>query len=1033
MFRSASSAPHLVRRNSVPENELGHDVLSLSKSVVKVYTTFSTPNYNQPWQLQRSSSSFSSGFIINAPNNDKTRLIVCNAHGVSNYTSVSVKIAGSRKYVAKVLCISDSQDLAILDVEDENFFRGTVPLRIGKLPAINTTIFVIGFSGGEEISFTSGTVNRCAVTSYSHSGESWLTIQTDSAIQVGNSGGPICSLEGNQYVCVGVAFETRLDVNSVSFAIAPSVIEHFLESYFTNNLGTPSINIATQPIESQIMRDSLFIPPLSGLIDYLYNTNHRPNKATPKPLPTRLPNTASLSSDDVPHESDDEKLSSLSDDDIAKIAAAAVRRGSDHSNKSSEPTRLQTRTDSSASSSSSSFSLRDSFRNRRESLPSSQVYAAQHTVVDQDEDYDYVIFHPVDPEDDVAIVGHDGTKHTPIYRFQRGKTTTQGEDYQKCSPPPELSAYLSADRVNDTSIGIRISSVVPFSSSALFLLPGDVILCVNDIPIGSDQTILLRGTERVKYLHLINGCHIGDKVTMLIARGFDILRFEVPIEDKQYVAQWHQFDTPQWFSCLGLVFVPLTSNLMASEYGSNWDQVGPVPLLASLFTGTFTRIHPDEECIVLTQILPHAANNGYDYSMRRVTHVNGERVINLKHLATLVHEAATKYQHSIGDLDQPDNIDSPYENAKDPQKPQAKAAGNASNAGNAGNAGNTGNPSNPSNQLNALPEDHLCLIDANGNQVKSGLHDQEFNTEVVPTQAAIDGVVSEMEPSKVTPIQKHANIPPHRPSPAFGSLVDVTDDDYSPYQNPVINFENEHNHSVPPCEGTRQQRLKSYQDYAELLHTEADLKYITFTLENEHKIILSLENGEENQLEVLKLHQLPIPGSSDDVVPMYDLEVNVVGAGGRNFGNIRSRHTPLATPSQSSPSYIKSPNNPTKIYHPTPIFASPSVGEATKGHPSSRAAPHIEEKKDDNENNEFPPTPKKQHQQQHPPPIHYESPLFQQQPSYLFQSHSRSAMANQPKERSLHHSLHNQHRQSEPNNANNKKSTSFGFPEKRLR
>jgi len=150
MFRSASSAPHLVRRNSVPENELGHDVLSLSKSVVKVYTTFSTPNYNQPWQLQRSSSSFSSGFIINAPNNDKTRLIVCNAHGVSNYTSVSVKIAGSRKYVAKVLCISDSQDLAILDVEDENFFRGTSRYVLGNYLRLIQQFLSLGFPAGKK-------------------------------------------------------------------------------------------------------------------------------------------------------------------------------------------------------------------------------------------------------------------------------------------------------------------------------------------------------------------------------------------------------------------------------------------------------------------------------------------------------------------------------------------------------------------------------------------------------------------------------------------------------------------------------------------------------------------------------------------------------------------------------------------------------------------------------------------------------------------------------------------------------------------
>lgn len=63
--------------------------------------------------------------------------------------------------------------------------------------------------GGETLSVTSGVVSRIEVTSYVHGTAELLGIQTDSAINSGNSGGPAFNGRGQ---CVGIAFQS-LKVN----------------------------------------------------------------------------------------------------------------------------------------------------------------------------------------------------------------------------------------------------------------------------------------------------------------------------------------------------------------------------------------------------------------------------------------------------------------------------------------------------------------------------------------------------------------------------------------------------------------------------------------------------------------------------------------------------------------------------------------------------------------------------------------------------------------------------------------------------
>lgn len=94
---------------------------------VKLYVTHSVPNYSLPWQKLRQCTSTSSGFVVAAPEggdaDGPSRVILTNAHCVAHAVSVLVrKRGGDTKYAASVASVGNECDLAILVVEDERFW-----------------------------------------------------------------------------------------------------------------------------------------------------------------------------------------------------------------------------------------------------------------------------------------------------------------------------------------------------------------------------------------------------------------------------------------------------------------------------------------------------------------------------------------------------------------------------------------------------------------------------------------------------------------------------------------------------------------------------------------------------------------------------------------------------------------------------------------------------------------------------------------------------------------------------------------------
>ena len=223
------------------------------ESIVKVFTTSMSYNYNAPWQTNALEECSGSGCIISG------KRILTNAHVVSNATFIEIQRHGDpARFTAKVIAISHEADLALLQVEEDAFFNNTTPIELGGLPNLLDEVFVYGFpEGGEGLSVTKGIISRIEITQYIHSFLSLLGLQIDAAINNGNSGGPVI-MDGK---IVGVAMQTREEAENIGYIIPVSIIEHFLTDLKDGRYdGFPYAGVISQSLRNAALKKSLNFP-----------------------------------------------------------------------------------------------------------------------------------------------------------------------------------------------------------------------------------------------------------------------------------------------------------------------------------------------------------------------------------------------------------------------------------------------------------------------------------------------------------------------------------------------------------------------------------------------------------------------------------------------------------------------------------------------------------------------------------------------------------------------------------------------------
>lgn len=223
----------------------------LKDAVVKIHTTSAPPDYFTPWRLLNAKQSSGSGAVIHG------QRILTNAHVIADASYIQVQKHGAaKKYLARVAFVSHEADLALLEVDDADFFEGLRPLKIGKLPAPLQEVSVFGYPfGGSTLSITRGVLSRVEHQNYAHAGGYLLAGQLDAAINPGNSGGPV--IVDNKVVGVVMQANTSGRAENLGYFVPPSVIRHVLsDAEDGQHHGFIDLGFRTQSLDSPAMKRS---------------------------------------------------------------------------------------------------------------------------------------------------------------------------------------------------------------------------------------------------------------------------------------------------------------------------------------------------------------------------------------------------------------------------------------------------------------------------------------------------------------------------------------------------------------------------------------------------------------------------------------------------------------------------------------------------------------------------------------------------------------------------------------------------------
>ncbi|MCK4911631.1 MAG: trypsin-like peptidase domain-containing protein, partial [Thermodesulfovibrionales bacterium] len=221
----------------------------IKKAIVKVFTVTSTPDYYSPWTMGAPRRASGSGCVIEGGR------ILTNAHVVSNATFIQVQPYGSSKrYNAKVQHVSHESDLALLVVEEGDFFKGIRPLKFGGLPEVLEEVLAYGFPlGGDSLSITKGIISRIEYQEYAHGGYFFLAGQIDAAINPGNSGGPV--MQDGEVVGIVMQAYNSSQAENIGYMIPTPLIHHFLDDLSDGSYdGFPEVGFSIQDMESPALK-----------------------------------------------------------------------------------------------------------------------------------------------------------------------------------------------------------------------------------------------------------------------------------------------------------------------------------------------------------------------------------------------------------------------------------------------------------------------------------------------------------------------------------------------------------------------------------------------------------------------------------------------------------------------------------------------------------------------------------------------------------------------------------------------------------
>ncbi len=233
---SSSHTKTVVRQVTVSDSQPASSSSSLSvhsiyerthKGVVEISVS---EQASSPFGGTRTQQAQGSGFV-----SDSAGHIVTNQHVVSGAQSIKVKLWNGQTYGATVVGADSSTDLAVLKVNAPSSVLFPLSLADSSGVQVGDNVVAIGSPFGLEQTVTAGIVSALHRQMTSPSGFTIDdSIQTDAAINHGNSGGPLLDAQGR---VIGVNSQIESDSGGnegVGFAVPSNTLKSIASQLVSN-------------------------------------------------------------------------------------------------------------------------------------------------------------------------------------------------------------------------------------------------------------------------------------------------------------------------------------------------------------------------------------------------------------------------------------------------------------------------------------------------------------------------------------------------------------------------------------------------------------------------------------------------------------------------------------------------------------------------------------------------------------------------------------------------------------------------------
>jgi Do/DeqQ family serine protease len=215
---------------------------------------------------ERIQQSLGSGVIVRADG-----VIVTNNHVVDGADALKVVLSDRREFEAKVVVADPKTDLAVLRIQPGTERLPALAFADTRQAQVGDLVIAIGNPFGLQQTVTSGIISALARTEVGINDFSFF-IQTDAAINRGNSGGALVDMNGALVGINTAIFSESGGSNGIGFAIPAEMVKRVVESALSSgSVVRPWLGVSAQPVTQDLARSLGLDRPRGVLVTETWN------------------------------------------------------------------------------------------------------------------------------------------------------------------------------------------------------------------------------------------------------------------------------------------------------------------------------------------------------------------------------------------------------------------------------------------------------------------------------------------------------------------------------------------------------------------------------------------------------------------------------------------------------------------------------------------------------------------------------------------------------------------------------------------